>query len=109
LPISTYRRLVIVARLANRRRRDRLIGHPLVASFEPSEDWRWCYVDETLVYAPDSVGVPQIWGGTNVNIDTYLGLTGLVVTFVSLVIYGYAAHITLRAFQVGQLQWQELN
>ncbi len=21
-------------------------GHPLVQSFEPGEDWRWCYVDE---------------------------------------------------------------
>lgn len=24
-------------------------GHPMVASFEPGEDWRWCYVDEALV------------------------------------------------------------
>jgi uncharacterized UBP type Zn finger protein len=23
--------------------------HPIVASFEPGEDWRWCYVDEVLV------------------------------------------------------------
>ncbi|HLQ67712.1 MAG TPA: UBP-type zinc finger domain-containing protein [Candidatus Limnocylindrales bacterium] len=23
--------------------------HPIVQSFEPGEDWRWCYVDETLV------------------------------------------------------------
>jgi uncharacterized UBP type Zn finger protein len=23
--------------------------HPIVRSFEPGEDWRWCYVDETLV------------------------------------------------------------
>jgi hypothetical protein len=21
-------------------------GHPLVSSFEPGEDWSWCYVDE---------------------------------------------------------------
>ncbi len=21
-------------------------GHPLVQSFEPGEDWWWCYVDE---------------------------------------------------------------
>ena len=21
-------------------------GHPIVRSFEPGEDWRWCYVDE---------------------------------------------------------------
>jgi uncharacterized UBP type Zn finger protein len=24
-------------------------GHPIVQSFEPGEDWRWCYVDEMLV------------------------------------------------------------
>jgi hypothetical protein len=24
-------------------------SHPIVASFETDEDWRWCYVDETLV------------------------------------------------------------
>lgn len=23
--------------------------HPIVASFEPEEDWRYCYVDDTLV------------------------------------------------------------
>ena len=25
------------------------IDHPIVASFEPGEDWRWCYVDEDYV------------------------------------------------------------
>ena len=24
-------------------------GHPIVRSFEPGEDWRWCFVDEMLV------------------------------------------------------------
>ena len=24
-------------------------GHPVVRSFEPGEDWRWCFVDQTLV------------------------------------------------------------
>ncbi|MCK9893584.1 UBP-type zinc finger domain-containing protein [Frankia sp. AgB32] len=24
-------------------------SHPIVRSFEPGEDWRWCYVDETFV------------------------------------------------------------
>jgi uncharacterized UBP type Zn finger protein len=24
-------------------------GHPLVQSFEPGEDWIWCYVDEILM------------------------------------------------------------
>jgi uncharacterized UBP type Zn finger protein len=24
-------------------------GHPIVQSFEPGEDWRWCYADEVQV------------------------------------------------------------
>ena len=24
-------------------------GHPIVQSFQPGEDWRWCYVDNMLV------------------------------------------------------------
>jgi uncharacterized UBP type Zn finger protein len=24
-------------------------GHPIVQSYEPDEDWRWCYVDEAFV------------------------------------------------------------
>jgi hypothetical protein len=23
--------------------------HPIVQSFEPGEDWKWCYVDETFL------------------------------------------------------------
>ncbi len=23
--------------------------HPIIRSFEPGEDWRWCYADEVLV------------------------------------------------------------
>jgi len=23
-------------------------GHPLIQSFEPGEDWYWCYVDESV-------------------------------------------------------------
>jgi uncharacterized UBP type Zn finger protein len=30
-------------------RHAREVHHPIVRSFEPGEDWRWCYVDETLV------------------------------------------------------------
>jgi hypothetical protein len=26
-----------------------LVGHPIVQSFQPGEDWRWCYVDEAPV------------------------------------------------------------
>ncbi|HEX9070208.1 MAG TPA: UBP-type zinc finger domain-containing protein [Ktedonobacterales bacterium] len=25
-------------------------GHPIIQSFQPGEDWRWCYVDE--IYLP---------------------------------------------------------
>jgi hypothetical protein len=25
------------------------VGHPIVQSFEPGEDWRWCFMDETFV------------------------------------------------------------
>jgi uncharacterized UBP type Zn finger protein len=25
------------------------VGHPIVQSFEPGENWRWCFVDETFV------------------------------------------------------------
>lgn len=29
--------------------------HPLVRSFEPGEDWAWCYVDEVMLEpAPDA-------------------------------------------------------
>ena len=31
------------------RRHAHAAGHPIVRSFEPGEDWRWCYVDETFV------------------------------------------------------------
>ena len=24
-------------------------GHPLVQSFEPGEDWIWCYIDEVVL------------------------------------------------------------
>lgn len=24
-------------------------GHPVMRSFEPGEDWRWCYVDTRIV------------------------------------------------------------
>ena len=24
-------------------------SHPVVRSFEPGEDWRWCFLDETFV------------------------------------------------------------
>jgi hypothetical protein len=24
-------------------------GHPIMRSFEPGEDWSWCYVDELFI------------------------------------------------------------
>ena len=27
----------------------RLSGHPIVQSFDPGEDWAWCYVDEVVI------------------------------------------------------------
>jgi Zn-finger in ubiquitin-hydrolases and other protein len=29
-------------------------NHPLVQSFEPGEDWWWCYVDEVAFRVPDA-------------------------------------------------------
>jgi len=29
------------------------VGHPLVSSYEPGEDWWWCFVDETGFLMPD--------------------------------------------------------
>jgi uncharacterized UBP type Zn finger protein len=25
------------------------VRHPIIQSFEPGEDWRWCYVDEIMI------------------------------------------------------------
>jgi uncharacterized UBP type Zn finger protein len=25
------------------------LGHPIIRSFQPGEEWRWCYIDEELV------------------------------------------------------------
>ncbi|NLG72192.1 MAG: UBP-type zinc finger domain-containing protein [Chloroflexi bacterium] len=29
-------------------------GHPLIQSFQPGEDWVWCYVDKVMLYPPDA-------------------------------------------------------
>ncbi|MBB3726473.1 putative UBP type Zn finger protein [Nonomuraea dietziae] len=26
----------------------RMVGHPVMQSFEPGEDWRWCFTDNTM-------------------------------------------------------------
>lgn len=27
----------------------RTTGHPIIQSFEPGEEWRWCYLDQTYL------------------------------------------------------------
>ena len=34
-------------------------GHPIVRSFEPGEDWFWCYPDELLFELPDAGPAPS--------------------------------------------------
>jgi uncharacterized UBP type Zn finger protein len=34
-------------------------GHPVVRSFEPGEDWFWCYVDEVAFELPDAPPAPS--------------------------------------------------
>lgn len=34
-------------------------GHPLVRSYEPGEDWWWCWVDEALFDVPDAPPAPS--------------------------------------------------
>ena len=33
----------------------RATGHPLIQSFEPGEDWIWCYADEAVLAPPKSL------------------------------------------------------
>jgi uncharacterized UBP type Zn finger protein len=30
-------------------------GHPIMQSFQPGEDWGWCYIDQVQVDIPDRV------------------------------------------------------
>lgn len=34
----------------------RASGHPIVRSFEPGEDWLWCYVDRVTIESTSSNG-----------------------------------------------------
>ena len=38
---------------------NRKTGHPLVRSYEPGEDWWWCYVDDRFVEVPDAPPAPS--------------------------------------------------
>lgn len=34
-------------------------GHPLIQSFEPRQDWIWCYVDEVTLELPEGANSPS--------------------------------------------------
>jgi hypothetical protein len=34
-------------------------GHPLIRSFEPDEDWWWCYLDEIAFELPEAPPSPS--------------------------------------------------
>ena len=35
------------------------VGHPIIASFEPGEDWGWCYVDQIQLELPEPIVAPR--------------------------------------------------
>ena len=37
----------------------RTVAHPIVQSFEPGEDWLWCYVDEVGFEIPELAPSPS--------------------------------------------------
>jgi uncharacterized UBP type Zn finger protein len=39
-------------------------GHPIVQSFEPGEDWFWCYVDEVAFLVEDAPSLSYAPGDT---------------------------------------------
>ena len=37
----------------------RTTSHPIVQSFEPGEDWLWCYVDDVVFEVPSMLDSPS--------------------------------------------------
>lgn len=37
----------------------RTTDHPIIRSYEPGEDWWWCYVDESLLDVPGAPPAPS--------------------------------------------------
>jgi hypothetical protein len=35
------------------------VGHPVVRSYEPGEDWFWCYVDDVMFELADAPPAPS--------------------------------------------------
>jgi uncharacterized UBP type Zn finger protein len=42
----------------------RQTDHPIVESFEPGEDWFWCYVDEVAFMLQDAPALSYVSGDT---------------------------------------------
>jgi len=42
----------------------RATNHPIVGSFEPGEDWFWCYVDEVVFLVDDAPTLSYAPGDT---------------------------------------------
>jgi uncharacterized UBP type Zn finger protein len=39
------------------------VGHPVIRSIEPGEDWAWCYVDEVFIEpVPEPADVGSLYG-----------------------------------------------
>ena len=38
----------------------RAVGHPIIRSLQPGEDWSWCLVDEVAMRIPDVKGATRI-------------------------------------------------
>jgi uncharacterized UBP type Zn finger protein len=39
------------------------VGHPVIRSIEPGEDWAWCYVDELFIEpVPEPADVGSLYG-----------------------------------------------
>jgi uncharacterized UBP type Zn finger protein len=43
----------------------RATDHPIVESFEPGEDWFWCYVDEVAFFVDDAPTLSYAPANTN--------------------------------------------
>jgi len=37
----------------------RSTGHPMIRSYEPGEDWWWCYVDEEIIEVDGAPAAPS--------------------------------------------------
>jgi hypothetical protein len=52
----------------------RLTGHPIVRSFEPGEDWAWCYVDAVVIRPAPTPPPDRRWHGSRTKQPDVAGL-----------------------------------